>query len=556
MPQTLHESVSTTLPKTPSGEFFDKDVKEIFCMMVICLRLTAHTDRFLSRSHPYSFQQGKALEVMEHLNIDVDLSSATTSIRYSIKAQLAMVLLRRFFAAKLLHCPADRTRQHPKDGVAMQPTAKGVAVLGQFCRELGMSSSQQPSILASRHHSMDLLCFDRHSRTDAVYQLEYLVVVVFMRLMGPAPNVWSPSNSPAPVTIQDFDHDLFSLGDTSSGKRRKIKALRSPYHHRYFTNPDSDSQMQYYESSSGVRVFHNRHFGSKTYEYCVTGKAVCQWLCDCTDIMSVAHAVDLLVSLVRARLIKPVKGAGDPVRSFYVITSLGHKHCQWGAPVQTVGFGEDPEPTPEERGDPIRLLDVLNDPGMRYLYRTHLEQSYCAENLLAYLQLKQYGAQVKVLNELAKAQVSKQITRVSNVCASLAYSIYFKYLSAESPFSLNVDYALREEITNIMMDWSPSPDEPPETGGACQKTGSPNKTGSPIACITISTPSTPSTSSSETDEPSSALTLIARATPVYLRIQQSIFRLMETDSFPKFLAGDVYRQAVGRPSRQSSIKRI
>lgn len=729
--RTLHETVLANFNKTPSGKIYEKELKDIFCMMIICLDLNDDTSKFqlnfLSKIYPYTFQVNQALSVMQSLNVNIELSATTTSISYSIKPELGFALLKRFFEGKFLHCPVDRTRSEPKQGVALQQTAKGVALVHEFCKNIGMPSNKWPIILNTSYNSMDLFKFDRNALTDKILYSDYFLCMFFSKLMGPHPNLWSPNNKPDSSSIlsdsEDDNYllmaapgfagnsismkdgfDIFDTKNTPSSTSKilktswrqptthKKKVEASPYHHRYFTNPESDSHTQYYVSNKGVRLYKDKIFTTESgedikFKYCVSGKAICQWLCDCTDIISTRHAIEVSQLLINANLLNAITVSPSIADSnvfsssrnaFYKSTSLGEKVISWHGQqtkntnsdveygqaddgnglsirgvdylINSFGSGGNPISAEELQHDQasttrkykIELKDIINDPGMRYIFKCHLEKEFCSENLEAFLQLQQYEKRVSGLGKLLKLKkkestisreevrkLNKQIIKMSTICSSLAYNIYFTYLSDEAPFLLNIDYSLRQQITmmminpdltatkntfnnatylktpisNMKFDFNLKPDETfnhtqiddiKETMSIDATPGDQQDVNSEQPSITsfesttekplsISTSYTPakgqasikssqksSQQSSDSiigdsnvksqdipyDRPdfesplspneqsiSDTLSSLARSSIVFDKIMKHIYRLMESDSLPKFLSSDLYQNA-------------
>ena len=111
----------------------------------------------------------------------------------------------------------------------------------------------------------------------------------------------------------------------------------SPFHHRYFTNPESDAHSQYYVSSVGVRLLKDKIVlvgpnKSVTVDYCISGKAIYQWILDCTDIINPNHAHEIARLLVKHNLIKPVSFSSSLSFSrdaFYQLSTLGLALSLW-----------------------------------------------------------------------------------------------------------------------------------------------------------------------------------------------------------------------------------
>ena len=320
---TLHELASKSFSRTPNGLLFTNDLKTVYSLLLICLDLkeeSAESKSILNafnKNYPFTFTVKTAIEKMGKLELSVNMSATCMSMSYAIKPALARHLLELFMSAKLLHTPADRTRSEPKEKVLLQPTPKGVAILQKYVKDIGLKKI--PDIVLSSFNSLDFFTFERSSVTDSIIHSDYLIHILFIRMMGPYPNVWSPTKPadkvPSLGTLLEYDNDSFTFENLEySGANGFISDIAnqnlhenidnswlsqipekelqkedrvSPFAHRFFTNPDSDSHIQYYVSDSGVRLFKSKIFGKhKTaIDYSFTSKSLWQWLMDCTDIM-------------------------------------------------------------------------------------------------------------------------------------------------------------------------------------------------------------------------------------------------------------------------------
>ncbi|KAG7194178.1 uncharacterized protein KQ657_004887 [Scheffersomyces spartinae] len=555
----------------------EQDLKDIFSILLIKLDLkevpieTSSMTSFLrKREYPYLFSADRALQVMQDLDLVIDLKKARTVFKYDINNQLGLDFLSRFYDAKLLHCPTDRTRMELKLGLTVQPTPKGVAILVNFLSRSGIELTRWPSITFSSLNTMELFYFDRRGASDKILYSNYLLYLVFVRLMGNKLHIWSPRSAPQLVyypclanagyltdrllsvstdgeEVVEEDEDIFdglgegglkipkaefhsyfhfgatedSLDSSSSSSEGSKKTLNlldshskpdpnkkqnqsnrttihgsftvSPFHHRYFTNPESDSHIQYYVSNTGVRLFEDKWFQNehgKTLKsnVCVSGKAICQWLCDCTDIMYPRQAGDVAELLVRAKLLKPIslpstssrersKHVMDDRNALYCLTDFGMRTVQWQTTKLELEEVTDdftslalsliikgrPESTtkivPKYVTETLKTLeDIMKDPGMRHLFKKHLEAEYCCENLDAYYELKRLEKAVQSLHKMINEELNSDkntmwdVINAANQCLALAYRIYFIYIASDAPFTLNIGHDSRISIDKILVE--------------------------------------------------------------------------------------------------------
>ncbi|SCU85231.1 LAME_0D00606g1_1 [Lachancea meyersii CBS 8951] len=658
-----HELSSKTFKRTPTGLVFTEDLKRVFSILLICLDLkerpnVPHKNPLFPpfhKSYPFSFGLKEAISKMRDLMLQVDMTTTKVSVSYSIQPELARRMLKTFMDAKLLHVPADRTRAALKDGVAIQPTPKGVAVLQRYVRHTGLKDI--PSILKSDLNTMELFTFERSSMTDAIIHSDYFVSLLFAKVMGLTKNVWSPDNSPDQVPTLanllkcaddtfNFENVDFAWGawdgsgngptptlshpDAYSIPKSQDQNRISPLTHRFFTNPDSTSHAQYYTSSSGLRLFKANNFADSRVSYdCVfSTKAVWQWLMDCTDIMYPKEAVTISSLFLRNGLMKPITLSPSGsyqhkfsigTNCFFTLTQLGWESVQWssggiiknevvGADIRNVNSPRrlQDEETKQNLTDSgsdsgsdhkpgyfTDLTHVLRDPGMRYLFRRHLEKEFCAENLDVYIEIKKFLKRMTVLKNLLDTKTSKEpdnievmtakhfsdlvvntinhaLFRQANECLETAYQIYSSFITPGAPYQLNIDHSLRESITEVILHPQPCmfiscPDENTITADClnCVDPGADmvisNEQNSPAVrqsadqtnqlkhnnseMVRRSLISTVNSDEIEGESFSSILKTLRLIYPLFERVASSMFQLMKIDSLPKFINSELYQEA-------------
>ncbi|QLQ78613.1 hypothetical protein HG537_0A08600 [Torulaspora globosa] len=552
------ERSSRTFTRTPSGMSFTEDIKAIFSVLIICLDLK--DDSKPSRKwymplpktwYPYSFSLEEGVDRMQDLRLTVDMTTTSVDISFKIQPEVAYQLIETFMEAKLLHTPADRTRNVPKAKCILQPTPKGVSILQKYVRDIGLKNL--PPILFSDCNSMELFTFERSSVTDSIIYSDPLVYILLNKMMGPSPNVWSPTNSyekiPSLSKLLEYNTDIFSFEnvpyrgcegpnlqkreqspswlDQIPEERLHDENRVSPLAHKFFTNPDSDSHIQYYSIDSGLRICKSKVFGNPkvVFDYCFTTKAIWQWLMDCTDIMYPKDAVSAAALFLKAGLIVPISlpPSDNSCRkfcisrtSYYTLTRRAWDIVQWNtakgirASISKISNGEtdshdeqtsasslstcaddgkamkrpassilDSEGRPCTPGHQIKGIDdILRDPGMKYLFRQHLENEFCSENLEAFIDIKKFLRKMGLLKKLIqskkatdlkskkartgcsgsniRAAIDSALARQANECLELGYHIYSSYIVINSPYQLNIDHGLREAISAVMLRSEPA----------------------------------------------------------------------------------------------------
>lgn len=557
---TSQTVLTSNVHKAIGGKVFHNSMLDVFGTLVYNLNLHDEKPKrpLFSKSHyPFSFEVGEAISTMAALKLNIEWKTATTTISYSISPELAFALIRRCFEGKLLHCPGSRTESKLTRDVVLQVTPKGTALVYAFCKTIGMPREIMPPIVKSAFNSMSLFSFDRSLMTDRILYSEFLLHILFIRLMGPAPNVWSAQRKADPIPSL-FDNFLMdpSFGYAASEPKPTTEIIEpitpklSPFHHRYFTNPESNAHVQYYVSDTGVRVFCNKVLGEEpetVVDIIVSGKAIVQWLCDCTNILSVSEAVQIGGLLVGAKLLEPIgtPGFSNQRDAFYSLTPLGREICSWelgskrSSCLTVVSISESSEAaTMETKSESCKLSlkEIIDDPGTRFLFKMHLLKERCFENIDAYVLLVEFAKlrdqlvrllhhYERITDEKRRKAVADIIETKANTCYSTAFHLYSTYISPESQYDLNIDFGLRQEVYEVMANVArPRKDftKTPVDGHFFEEEQLPAGPG----------------------QVADTMVALNRIHVLFGRVATSIYRLMEVDSYPRFIASDDYLSAM------------
>lgn len=506
-----------SLTRTPIESVSVLDIKDIFSALICKLNLIddSHVKKqsimkltlLSKKKYPYSFTVKRAIEVLRDLSIDIKHGSTLTKISYETKPKFAFELLQLFFSSKLVHCPDDKTLDTlgSSSSSLLQPTPKGVAILHWFCQRIGISQMMDfnlPDILKSNFNSMELITFERDSRSDSIIHNEYSDKLIFLQIMGPKMNIWSNHSPPDDIKrlgdyfnnnnsadgvkniinpslaltnedaffeyLRNRQHELVekeanASSDTKINQQQNQhqKQLQntadpnksnfnnenevSPFYHKFFTNPDSDSHIQYYTSNIGLRFFKSKSLivDGKNIQInnCFSGKAIVQYLMDCTDLMYHKEGIKVASFFFKHELIEcpsspnsiEFKSSKDTI---YKLTQKGLDLVKWGnqatqtkekmsifiksnsnfnspikEPTSSEGSdeGSDDEfgmPKPidfsklEHLSEELSLNQILKDPGLKYLLRQFMITNVCDENLNAYDDIIEFQRRMNILKKL------------------------------------------------------------------------------------------------------------------------------------------------------------
>lgn len=683
------------LRRTPNGLIFTEDLATVYSIFLICMNLKSHPDEtkglfsgIFKKVYPYSFSMKTAIITMKHLEIKASSNVTCINLSYHIKEPLARYLLITFMEAKLLHTPADRTRNEPKEKVLLQPTPKGVAILTKYCKDIGLKKI--PDILVSELNSITLFNFERSSITDSLIHSDKLLHILLIKIMGDEPNIWTPDRKPDKLptlsqllensndiftfeNVFDYFHKKFlehpnhtsfnqlktNIKDSIEKKDEKytvrVNTLnnddidstfshnnkanwfeqipesilndtdrKSPLSHKYFTNPDSDAHVQYYASDTNLRLFYNRQFMNPNInvKYCFTSKVLWQWLMDCTNIMYPGEAIALSALFLKLGLICPIVGKPSNAKSgkfcisrssFFTLSTRGwniinwdncYKKCQDSnalvtndnnkdcnddnkdynesdndssgihvkgkvveieinsvESIKTVQASIQDTINQDKCSDLPNLEDILSDPGMRYLFRKHLEREFCVENLDVYLMIRKFLKRMTILKKYIDdigfkpiykykqrsvhyqkiiATRDSALYQQANECLEIAFQIYSCFIMKGAPYQLNLDHKLREEISLVIL----SPHSPIkeyfniEEGAVntlTQNNLGNGKNISEYGLIEKSMDTVKDPRGNRYDDKISRILLILKELyPLFEEVSIIIYRLMEIDSLSKF----------------------
>ncbi|KAF3394641.1 Developmental regulator flbA [Penicillium rolfsii] len=221
---------------------------------------------------------------------------------------------------------------------------------------------------------------------------------------------------------------------------------------------DSDSLSDYSNGIIGVKMARERKLqDGKIYTNTFTGKGAVDWLMDCSTTIERRETcliAELFLKYGLITMIQDDKSYPDSNAVFqpskyaiYAITDRGQRVCGWIARDKP----RDNSGTYDNRGMPrdsnnARLTHILQDPALRLLFREFLRYSLCEENLSFYLDVSEFTANYH------KAEKTGTFNKVDSVRETLAaaYGLYNAFLAPGSPCELNIDHALRNSLASRM----------------------------------------------------------------------------------------------------------
>jgi len=264
------------------------------------------------------------------------------------------------------------------------------------------------------------------------------------------------------VTSDRLSHDSGTIGVIF----RRFAGVTGP--NIRSVSPGSDGEPapdEYYNGLVGVRQQKERRVGDKVHKNTFTGKQACDWLMDCTSIIDRRETYELADEFVKQGLMEPViedkiflqnnpaAARFQPTRSaLYHITPKGRQTAGWEKKedqsrqqaqevVKTTNGSHSTSATNNNR-----LLAIVQEPSLRLLFREYLISTHCEENLSFYLEVREFT------DSYDQADKAKAFTRNDAIRESLAaaYGLYNAFLAPGSPNELNIDHNLRNGLAGRM----------------------------------------------------------------------------------------------------------
>ncbi|KAF9918650.1 hypothetical protein BX616_007080 [Lobosporangium transversale] len=244
-----------------------------------------------------------------------------------------------------------------------------------------------------------------------------------------------------------------------------------------------------------------------------------------------------------------------------------------------------------------RLYGIMSDATVRDLFNSFLKQHFCEENLSFYLDVLDYKTKFRVLidsaeayGQLASEQEPSQshppsLRALEKQICTQAFSIYETYLAPGAAREVNLPHQMRQDITAYMQavvrnmgmsdvrnndgisngDSSSGIKAAPESASTPISGSMPTPTPGSASAPTLTLTPTLESAPAPTPTPSSlsslpTLTEASQSSKVKSQelihialfdiIHDHIFRLMSTDSVPKFIKTDKYLAVVMKKHKQ------
>lgn len=558
--QDPNGSSSHMMKTTKRGRPFLKDTLDLFATLVVSLPLTPHKQFF--RTFPHSFATDEAAQNLASLKFSQSnrgpdprepsrVVTTTTTTTFSMTRDMAKAMCQHFMDARLIENATDPSSNLFKDRGVYQLTAKGLHVLERFISKNGINADHLQPVFASQPICIKLLHLERRISDDEIIVTQSVITALFRRFVGRQPNY--------PPRTEKSDADPF---------------------------------LRYHERAKGIPLTDLAERGNKTLvanRFCFLAVQALEWLCDFTSVVGREEAAEMAAQFVRFGLITlvsdkrknsdsaiiftvrgstPAGSAGPPVngefrctnKAVYRITEEGRRVARWGesrsatrdspssstanlTQRSSVDGSEDTGSDGHKRlhrrvsvadfvqekrskeSNADRLHYVLEQPRLRALFREFLRSNFCEENLSFWLEVDDFKRKFVITSSaMASNHISRPGSRSTPGQAAMekhhelliqtASIIFNTYLAQSSSCELNIDHGLRNELTRYLEEVVST-----ATGKTFQGHLEPEQANAFNA------------------------TQLHNVIRLYERIQYHVFRLMATDSVPKFIKTPSFQNA-------------
>ncbi|RDL33677.1 RGS-domain-containing protein [Venustampulla echinocandica] len=297
---------------------------------------------------------------------------------------------------------------------------------------------------------------------------------------------------------------------------RRFVGQNGPNVKSTLSSADSDSLSEYKDGLSGVKMASERKIGSpqRTVLQTFTGKAAADWLMDCCTTVDRRETVEIATNFLEQGLIWCVQSdrlylaqsnQQEKDAKFQPAKNAIYQLTQKGKDVVSMTSRERASDGGVSRDSNTQKLDkILNDAALRLLFRENLRDTHCEENLSFYLDVDEFlrscRAAIKAGSpSRAAGSKSPSLDSVKETMAS-AYGIYNAFLAPGSPCELNIDHLLRNQLATRM--------------------------------------------TKAVGQDSAMIDSLREVTKLFEEAQVSVFKLMASDSVPKFMKSPKYEQTL------------
>ncbi|CAG8973827.1 hypothetical protein HYALB_00005572 [Hymenoscyphus albidus] len=485
----MHQTSSRLLRMTSDDRPFTRDFKDLFATLVVSLPLAPHRVRLTRVEH--SFLSEEAINNLGSLKFSQSnrmpdpkdpsrIVTTTTTTTFSMAREMARSVCQRFLEARFIES-AD----------------------GKQAKEFTMKGSVW-QMTPKGIHVLERFCskngIQQKHVTELVNSTRNTMQLVILERDSTTDKLSSDRSTIEVIFRRFVGSNGFNVKSSTS-------------------SADSDSLSDYKDGLQGVRMAADRKVGTQVLKLTFTGKAATDWLMDCCttvdrretiEIATLFVAHDLIWCVQTDKTLSPQEKEKDhkfqaTKSAIYQITEKGKEvlsmtpshrasesAVEVGAPVTRPGVSRD--------SNTQKLDKILNDAALRLLFRENLRDTHCEENLSFYVDVDEFLNHCRnAIKQSTRVGKGTNLDSVKETMAS-AYGIYNAFLAPGSPCELNIDHLLRNQLATRMT----------------------KAVGQDVQMIES----------------------LKEVTKLFEEAQISVFKLMASDSVPKFMKSTKYEQTL------------
>ncbi|KAH9021316.1 regulator of G protein signaling [Lactarius hengduanensis] len=567
-------SSSHMMKTTKRGRPFLKDTLDLFATLVVSLQLSTHKQFF--RSFPNSFSTDEAAANLASLKFSQSnrgpdprepsrVITTTTTTTFSMTRDMAKAMSQHFMDARLIENAADPSSNLFKDRGVYVLTPKGLHVLERFISRNGINGDHLAHVFATQPICMKLLHLERRSVDDEIIVSQSVITALFRRFAAREPNYPLPSNQNLDPTAAYHERAKgIQLMDVSD--RQSSSSGRAPSHRYCFAalaalewlcdftsvvgrEEAAEMAAQFVrfglitlvsdkrKNNDSAIIFTVRGSApggnspvSQTGEFRCTAKAIykiseegvrtARWETTRTGGLrgSPNSSTANLSNAERSSLEKD--GSSKPIPSS---DAKIHRRISLAEKLNTSYSGDAALDKRTKESNTERLQFIIDNPTLCHLFREFLRDNFCEENLAFWLEVQDFKRKFNITSSASSAAFQRPIPERGTAAGKAntpgqqameqhhealiqqAHAIYTMYLAKSSQAELNIDHGLRNELSAYLSE------------------------------VMQGLTGTPFQGHIEADQLSSFnATQLHMMIRLYERIQTHVFRLMATDSVPKF----------------------
>ncbi|SCO05827.1 probable developmental regulator flbA [Fusarium fujikuroi] len=220
----------------------------------------------------------------------------------------------------------------------------------------------------------------------------------------------------------------------------------------------------YSEGAAGIRLQPERKVNGKTYHDTCTGQVIAEWLRDNTTCVDLREAVNIATHFVHYNLIESVTTDMAYMNQFaacklfqptpiaiYQLSQRGQDLVETSSSSRCSSQGKTDTSSAKggvNESNRHKLEKILLDPTLRLLFRENLRETYCEESLAFYEQADEIIRDSKAMLETMLKD--KKGDDAANELLSQAHVVFNTFLAPGSPREVNVNHKIRSSLAQRM----------------------------------------------------------------------------------------------------------